>query len=49
MIESSRIQLEKEAQLEDWLTDSPWAIAEESLLIIGRQTTARTGSEYPYL
>lgn len=48
MIESSRIQLEKEAQLEDWLTDSPWAIAEESLLIIGRQTTARTGSEVRY-
>lgn len=48
MIESSRIQLNKEAQLEDWLTNSPWAIAEESLLIIGRQTTARTGTEIRY-
>lgn len=45
MIESSRIQLNKEAQLEEWLTNSPWAIAEESLLIIGRQTTARTVTE----
>jgi hypothetical protein len=48
MIESSRIQLDREVQLEDWLTNSPWAIAEESLLIIGRQTTARTGNEVRY-
>lgn len=48
MIESSRIQLNKEAQLEDWLTNSPWAIAEEALLIIGRQTTARTRTEIRY-
>ena len=40
MIEAPRVELQQEQQLEDWLENSPWAIANEGLLVIGRQTRA---------
>lgn len=51
MVEAPRLMLEKEAQLEDWLSNSPWAIANEDLLIIGRQTRASiaNNSRFPDL
>jgi hypothetical protein len=51
MVEAHRILLERELQLEDWLTNSPWAIANEDLLIIGRQARANiaTSNRYPDL
>ena len=35
----AKLALEK--HLENWLEKNPWALAEEPLLIIGRQTSAR--------
>jgi len=48
MVEAPRVQLERELQLEDWLGNSPWAIANEDLLIIGRQTRANIASSNRY-
>jgi len=36
--------LKLEEHLENWLENSPWAIAQETLLIIGRQTTVSDGA-----
>src|SRR5262249_44771706 len=35
----------QEANLESWLENSPWAIAQEPLLIIGRQASAHAESD----
>lgn len=40
LAEASRTQLALEKHLESWLERSPWAIAQEPLLIISRQATA---------
>lgn len=40
MVEAPRLALQTESQLEEWLSNSPWAVANEDLLIIGRQTRA---------
>ena len=45
LVSASKTNLELEKHLENWLENSPWAIAQEPLLIIGRQTTAVT-NEY---
>jgi hypothetical protein len=37
--------LTQEANLESWLENSPWAITQEPLLIIGRQTSAHAESD----
>jgi len=42
LVPASKTNLELEKHLEGWLENSPWAIAQEPLLIIGRQTTALT-------
>lgn len=42
LVPASKTNLELEKHLEGWLENSPWAIAQEPLLIIGRQTTAIT-------
>ena len=42
LVPASKTSLELEKHLEGWLENSPWAIAQEPLLIIGRQTTATT-------
>jgi len=44
LIAASPASLAQEANLESWLERSPWAIAQESLLIIGRQTRAHSDS-----
>lgn len=51
LAEASRTQLSLEKHLESWLERSPWAIAQEPLLIISRQTTAtlENRSIYPDL
>ncbi|MDM8522872.1 hypothetical protein QUF80_05810 [Desulfococcaceae bacterium HSG8] len=52
LIPASKTSLELEKHLECWLENSPWAIAQEPLLIIGRQTTANTdeyGTIFPDL
>ena len=41
LIPASPASLAQEANLECWLERSPWAIAQEPLLIIGRQPCAR--------
>lgn len=45
----AKLALEK--HLEDWLEKNPWALAEEPLLIVGRQTSAiqETGTVFPDL
>ncbi len=40
LIEASKTKLDLEKYLESWLEQSPWAIAQEPILIIGRQSTA---------
>lgn len=40
LIPAEKTSLELEKHLECWLENSPWAIAQEPLLIIGRQTSA---------
>lgn len=40
LVEASKTDLNWEEHLEGWLEQSPWAIAQEPILIIGRQTTA---------
>lgn len=40
LVPAAKTTLEMEAHLECWLENSPWAIAQEPLLIIGRQTSA---------
>lgn len=52
LVPASKTNLELEKHLEGWLENSPWAIAQEPLLIIGRQTTAMTdeyGAIFPDL
>ncbi|WP_045221890.1 DUF7669 domain-containing protein [Desulfonatronum thioautotrophicum] len=52
LIPTTKTNLELEKHLESWLESSPWAIAQEPLIIIGRQTTANTeeyGSIFPDL
>ena len=41
LIATSKTSLDLEKHLESWLERSPWAIAEEPLLLIGRQTSAK--------
>jgi len=43
LVQAAKTSLELEKHLEGWLENSPWAIAQEPLLIIGRQTTANSG------
>ena len=40
LIPAKKTSLELERHLESWLENSPWAVAQEPLLIIGRQTSA---------
>jgi len=40
LIPAEKTSIELEKHLEGWLENSPWAIAQEPLLIIGRQTSA---------
>lgn len=40
LLEASKTKLNLEKYLESWLERSPWAIAQESIIIIGRQSTA---------
>ena len=40
LIEASKTNLDLEKHLECWLERSPWAIAQEPLLLIGRQSSA---------
>jgi len=40
LVEASKTNLDLEKHLECWLENSPWAIAQEPFLWIGRQTTA---------
>ena len=40
LIEASKTNLDLEKHLECWLERSPWAIAQEPLLLIGRQSIA---------
>jgi len=40
LVEASKVKLDLEAHLESWLAQSPWAIAQEPILVIGRQPTA---------
>lgn len=52
LVPASKTGLEMEKHLEGWLENSPWAIAQEPLLIIGRQTAAITdecGTIFPDL
>jgi hypothetical protein len=51
LIEAVPAALDQEKYLECWLENSPWAIAKEPLLIIGRQTSAiaEEDSMYPDL
>jgi hypothetical protein len=52
LVPASKTSLELEKHLEAWIENSPWAIAQEPLLIIGRQTTAITndhGTIFPDL
>ncbi|MCB5187489.1 hypothetical protein LG200_05645 [Methylobacillus caricis] len=48
LIEAPRVLLEREIQLEEWLHNSPWAVANEDLLIIGRQTKASIAENNRY-
>lgn len=42
LVRASKTSIGLEKHLEGWIENSPWAIAQEPLLIIGRQTTAIT-------
>ena len=37
LLEASKTKLNLERYLESWLERGPWAIAQESIIIIGRQ------------
>lgn len=41
LVEASKTNLDLESHLEGWLARSPWAIAQEPVLVIGRQANAR--------
>jgi hypothetical protein len=45
LIEALPASLPQEANLESWLENSPWAITQEPLLIIGRQASAQAESD----
>lgn len=52
LVPAEKTSLKLEAHLECWLENSPWAIAQEPLLIIGRQTSAfqeESGTIFPDL
>jgi hypothetical protein len=51
LVEASHTSLNLEQHLECWLEKSPWAIAEEPLLVIGRQPSAavESGTIFPDL
>jgi len=52
LVPAAKTNLELEKHLECWLENSPWAVAQEPLLIIGRQTSASTeeyGTIFPDL
>jgi len=51
LVEAAKTNLDLELHLESWLEKSPWAIAQEPIIVIGRQTTAHleTGSVFPDL
>jgi hypothetical protein len=51
LVEASKTSLDLESHLESWLEGSPWAIAQEPLLVIGRQTSAAVegGTVFPDL
>lgn len=52
LIPASKTNLDLEQHLENWLEHSPWAIAQEPLLLIGRQTSASSddiGTIFPDL
>ncbi len=40
LVEASKTNIDLEKHLEGWLARSPWAIAEEPVIVIGRQTSA---------
>jgi hypothetical protein len=40
LVEASKTDLDLEKYLESWLEQSPWALAQEPILLIGRQATA---------
>ncbi len=40
LVEASKTNLDLEKYLESWLEQSPWAIAQEPILLIGRQASA---------
>lgn len=40
LVIAQETNLELESHLEDWLENSPWALAQEPILWIGRQTSA---------
>ena len=40
LVEASKTNIDLELHLESWLEKSPWAIAQEPLIWIGRQTSA---------
>jgi hypothetical protein len=45
LVEALPASLAQEANLESWLENSPWAITQEPLLIIGRQASAHAESD----
>jgi hypothetical protein len=45
LVEALPASLTQEANLESWLENSPWAITQEPLLIIGRQPSAHAESD----
>ncbi|SRR5258708_5005133 len=49
LIEALPASLAQEANLESWLENSPWAITQEPLLIIGRQTLAHAEGDLRFL
>lgn len=51
LVEAPKTSLDLESHLESWLERSPWAIAQEPLLVIGRQTSASVeeGTVFPDL
>ncbi len=40
LVEASKTELVLEQHLESWIAQSPWAIAQEPILLIGRQASA---------
>ncbi len=51
LVIAQETELELESHLEDWLENSPWALAQEPILWIGRQTSAadEEGTIFPDL